>query len=258
MITAAQPDIALTRSGAIATIRFNRPHRRNALTIPLLSGLRDLLETVGASDARVLIVRGEGNDFCVGADLNGTDERPTPSFDDLARFYDTGRMLHELPQISIAAIDGGCAGPGLAWASACDFRFASARAVFNTAFLNVGVSGEMGLTWSLTKIVGPAWARELLLFPGKFDAAAAHRMGLVTRVFAADRLHAEAISAAELLARHYGPALRAAKENLLAAERLGLADFIAIEGARHARLAAEPARLEGFRAFAEKRSPQFD
>jgi len=253
-----QPHVVLTREGPIATIRFNRPERRNALSFPLLSGFRDLLAEVGASDARVLVVRGEGNDFCVGADVNGGEDRKVPGFDELASFYDTGRVLHELPQITIAAIDGGCAGPGLAWACACDFRFASERAVFNTAFLNVGVPGEMGLTWSLAQVVGPAWTRELLLFPGKFDAAAAHRMGLVTRLFPNDRLHAETIAAAEVLTRHYGPALRAAKQNLLAAETLGLGAFIAIEGERHARIAAEPARLEGFRAFAEKRPPKFD
>jgi len=180
-----------------------------------------------------------------------------PDYEQLASIYQTGRLLHEMPQVTIAAIDGGCAGPGLAWAAACDFRFASDRAVFNSAFLNVGVAGEMGLAWSLLRVVGGAWARELLFFPDKFDAETAQRRGLVTRVFPADNLRKEAEAAARRLAGFDPDALVVAKQNILSAEQLTLAEFIEVEGPRHAELAARPARMEGFRAFLEKRSPKF-
>jgi 2-(1,2-epoxy-1,2-dihydrophenyl)acetyl-CoA isomerase len=253
-------DVFLTTEGAVATIHFNRPARRNALSFSLLTGFRTLLGDVATSDARVLIIRGEGKDFCVGADIQpdataGIDH----SYEELAHIYETGELLHEMRQITIAAIDGGCAGPGLAWAAACDLRFASDRAVFNTAFLNVGVAGEMGLAWSLLRLVGGGWARELLLFPDKFTAADAQRLGLVTRVFApSERLHDETSAVAAQLVARDPAALRAAKANVLSAEKLDLAEFIRIEGARHAHLAAGEARAEGFRAFAQKRAAKFD
>ena len=88
-----------------------------------------------------------------------------------------------MPAVTIAAINGACAGAGFGWACACDFRFATASARFNTAFLEVGIAGDMGGPWTLARIVGPAVARELYMLPTKIDAAEALRIGLVSRVF---------------------------------------------------------------------------
>lgn len=108
-------DVLLALDGPVATLRFNRPQRRNALSLPMLSRFRDLLTEATRSDARVIILRGEGRDFCVGADID-LEAGPTPdfSYEGLASIYDTAKLLHETPQVTIAAIDGGCAGPGLA------------------------------------------------------------------------------------------------------------------------------------------------
>jgi 2-(1,2-epoxy-1,2-dihydrophenyl)acetyl-CoA isomerase len=240
MTTAANQDVLLDFDGPVATLRLNRPERRNALSFPMLTRIRDRLEEVAASDARVLILRGEGRDFCVGADLKAEPgQSPTYSYEELASIYDTAKRLHGMRAVTIAAIDGGCAGPGLAWAAACDFRFATERAMFNTAFLNVGVAGEMGLAWSLLRVVGGGWARELLFFPDKFGAKDALRMGLR--------------KAADRLARYDPAALRTAKANILSAEALSFPDYVDIEGARHADLSARPARAAGFKAVAEKR-----
>ena len=73
-------------------------------------------------------------------------------------------LLHEMPQVTVAAINGACAGAGLGWACGCDLRLAAAGARFNTAFLDVGVAGDMGVPWSLSRIVGGARARELFFF----------------------------------------------------------------------------------------------
>ena len=73
--------------------------------------------------------------------------------------------------MTIAAIPGACAGAGFGWACACDFRIADETAKFNTAFMGVGVAGDMGSPWTLPRIVGAAKARELSFLPGKFDAA---------------------------------------------------------------------------------------
>ena len=91
-------------------------------------------------------------------------------------------LLHEMPQVTIAAINGACAGAGLGWACACDLRYAVADAKFNTAFLDVAVAGDMGLPWTLPRIVGAGRARELSLLPRKLDAATRRpRSGSSTR-----------------------------------------------------------------------------
>jgi len=263
MATNETDEVRLAIEGPVAVISFNRPHRRNAVSMDLLHGFRRLFDQVAAtSDIRVLIIRGEGADFCVGADVkaappaDGAPRARTP-YEELHGIYQSATLLHEMPQVTIAAVDGGCAGPGMAWAAACDFRFCSDRVVFNTAFLNVGVAGEMGLAWSLLRLVGGSWARELLLFPSKFGAEEAKRLGLVTRVFPASELLAGARAAADQLTSRAPTALRMAKANILSGEKLGLAEFVAVEGARHAHLAFEPALAEGFRAFAEGRAADF-
>lgn len=121
----------------------------------------------------------------------------------------------------------------MGWAAACDFRFASDRARFSTAFLKVGVSGDMGLAWCLLRLLGAARARELLLFPEKITAVQALDLGLVTRLFGAEALHASVLALAEELAARNPIALRMMKANLVSAEQLGLREYIEIESARH-------------------------
>ena len=121
----------------------------------------------------------------------------------------------------------------MGWACACDLRFASEQARFSTAFLKVGVPGDMGLAWSLARVVGGARARELLLFPEKITAQQALQFGLVTRLFAADVLHASSLALAQELAARNPFALRMMKANLVSAETLQMSDYIEIESARH-------------------------
>jgi len=217
-----------------AIVTLNRPGRRNAVDIELCERLHERLREVAASDARVVVLRGSGNDFCVGADLKGSaDAGGEPNFDRLEPVYHAATLLHEMPQITIAAVDGGCAGAGMGWACACDFRFASQEAMFSTAFLNVGVSGDMGLAWTLTRIVGAARARELLFFPEKFGSEAAKDIGLVTRTFPRGALHEETLALALALAARNPLALRLHKANLVSAEKLHFRDYVDIESARH-------------------------
>jgi 2-(1,2-epoxy-1,2-dihydrophenyl)acetyl-CoA isomerase len=205
---------------------------------------------------RVLILRGAGSDFCPGADLGVTaaGERSQPL---TAEDFVVPVLLHEMPAVTIAAIQGGCAGAGLGWALGCDLRFASRSARFNTAFLDVGVAGDMGGPWSLPRIVGPARARELYFMPGKFDAEEAARIGLVSRVYADDALHAEVAAIAARLADAAPIALRTMKANFLDAEKMSFRDFIAIESRRHLDIFKTEDTREAFRAKVEKRKPRF-
>jgi 2-(1,2-epoxy-1,2-dihydrophenyl)acetyl-CoA isomerase len=167
-------------------------------------------------------------------------------------------MLHEMPAVTIAAISGACAGAGFGWACACDLRIASETARFNSAFLDVGVAGDMGGPWTLPRILGAAKARELYFLPGKFDAAEALRIGLVSKVSAVEAFESDITALTTRLARAAPLALTAMKANFLAAERMGFSDYIALESEKHVRLFQSEDTTEAFRAFVAKRPPVFN
>jgi 2-(1,2-epoxy-1,2-dihydrophenyl)acetyl-CoA isomerase len=172
-----------------------------------------------------------------------SDEEATPrpaGFDDQGPIYHASLLLHTMPQVTIAAIDGGCAGAGMGWAAACDFRFASYEARLATAFLTVAASGDMGLIWSLNRILGGARARELLFFPGKLTGEDALALGFVSRLFPRDSLHEEVARLARQLCDRDPLALGLMKANVVSAELLPFSDYIAIETARHLRCAGRP------------------
>ncbi len=257
-MTDGEPCVLSERRGAVLIVTLNRPDRRNGITTEMCQQLYEILLPVPASDARVVVLRGAGNDFSVGADLTGGGSPSSPSFEELGPTYHASTLLHTMPQVTIAAIDGGCAGAALGWACACDFRFASVRAKFATAFLKVGVSGDMGLVWSLLRLVGGARARELLLFPEKISADEALTLGLVTRVFEPDDLHDEVLTLAGTLAAHHPFPLRMMKANILSAERMDVEEYIEIESARHLHVAASPSMRDGIDAFVKGRAEQAD
>jgi 2-(1,2-epoxy-1,2-dihydrophenyl)acetyl-CoA isomerase len=247
--------VLLEQRGAVAVVSLNRPERRNGVTVGMCEQLLETLSELAAGSARVVVLRGAGSDFSVGADLRGgggeTSESPT--LESLGHVYHAATLLHTMPQVTVAAIDGGCAGAAMGWACACDFRFASERARFSTAFLGVGVSGDMGLAWSLSRAVGPSRARELMFFPGKFGAEEALQYGLVTRLFPDGELHDQVATLAEELVGRDPFALRLMKENFLSAETSGIRDYIEIESARHLHITSGRAFRDG---VAARRQPR--
>ena len=171
------------KSGAVATVTLNRPDRMNGMTSLMVREAHDAL-AAAADDASVsvLVLTGAGSSFCPGADLRAATagERDVPAD---PHHFQVPVLLHEMPAITVAAINGACAGAGFGWACGCDLRVAARSAMFNTAFLNVAVAGDMGLPWSLPRLVGAARARELSFFSEKFSAEEAQRIGLVARVW---------------------------------------------------------------------------
>ncbi|VWX52999.1 Enoyl-CoA hydratase [Novosphingobium sp. 9U] len=240
--------VLVEHTGALATLTLNRPERRNGVTVEMCAQVYDAVRAIATSEARVLIVRGAGEDFCVGADITGESGGAPPTAEDLGDMHQASAVLHSMPQVTIAVIDGGCAGAGLGWAAACDLRWASTRARFSTAFLNVGVSGDMGAAWSLDRLLGPAVAREWLYFAAKYDAQAALDAGFVTRLFAPDELHARARDLARSLCERDALALRLMKANCLSAEHLPIDAFIRVETERHLQTTDRPELAARMRA----------
>lgn len=228
--------------GPIATITLNRPERRNAVTVEMCHRVYEAAREVADSEARVVILRGAGNDFSVGADLagGGGEGHAPPTYEELGMLHHAGTVLHTMPQVSIAAIDGGCAGAAFGWAAACDFRFATPEARLNTAVLAVGVPGDMGMGWTLTQMLGGARARELMFFPGKITGEEALDMGLVTRLYPRESFHDEVRAAADQLCAREPFALKMLKANMVSAEKLTLEDFIHVESARQIHCSNRP------------------
>ena len=132
-----------------------------------------------------------------------------------------------------------------------------ASAKLNTAFLDVAVAGDMGIPWSLARIVGGGRARDLSFMPRKVDADEAERIGVVARVFADETFQDDTEALVSTLLTKSPTALRALKEHYVAAERMGFADFVEHEAERHLQIASSEDTTEAFRAFVEKRPPRF-
>ena len=245
-----------TDSG-LARVTLNRPDAMNGMTNRMVREATDALELAAADPSiRVLVLTGAGKAFCPGADLKhftggGADERLT------SRDFKVTALLHEIPAVTVAAINGACAGAGLGWALACDLRVMTASARLNTAFLDVAVAGDMAIPWSLPRLVGAARARELSFIPRKVDADEALRIGLVARVFPDESFRDETEQLLTTLLEKAPSALRGLKQNYVTAERMTLADFVDYEAERHLRIAASEDTAEAFRAFIEKREPRF-
>lgn len=242
----------------IGTLTMNRPENLNGMTPEMLREASLLLREVAEdTSVTVVVLTGAGTAFCPGADLKSRVSGESGGALS-GEHFDVPVLLHEMPQVTIAAINGACAGAGLGWACACDLRYAVREAKFNTAFLDVAVAGDMGLPWTLPRIVGAGRARELSLLPSKFDGTYAAEIGLVNAVFAdRDELRTEVAARAERIAGSAPLARRAMKAHYVLAEGASLADFVAAETQDHLSITKSADTQEGFRAFAEHRRPVF-
>ena len=259
MSTRTFETIVYEKSGPIGTLTLNRPERMNGMTNQMVLETSAALAAAAEDrELRVLVLTGAGRWFSPGADFQAVgDGSENPDEFLSAEDFRAAVLLHEMPAVTIAAVNGACAGAALGWACACDFRFAAASARFNTAFLDVGVAGDMGGPWTLARIVGPAKARELYFLPGKFDAEEALRIGLVSRVFPDERFRAEVKAVADRLASAAPIALRTLKANFVDAERMDFAGYVALESERHLRMFTTEDTREAFAAKIEKRPPRF-
>lgn len=249
--------ILYTEEGNSATITLNRPEHLNGIINTMMRELYTCLRDVALNDGiRVVQLTGAGKGFCPGADLKAFSSGVKQERLNKEHFH-ISTLLHEMPKVTVAAVNGACAGAGFGWACACDLRYAASSASFNSAFLGVAISGDMGGPWTLPRIVGAQKARELFFMPGKFSAKQALEMGLVARVFDDAVFRTEIQSIMERLAASAPLAIGDMKKNFVDAERMGLREYIELETERHQRVGASEDTQEAFKAFVEKRAPQF-
>jgi 2-(1,2-epoxy-1,2-dihydrophenyl)acetyl-CoA isomerase len=253
-------------NGPVATVTLNRPDSMNTMNAQLLREALLTLERAAGDDAvRVVIMTGAGRAFCAGGDLSsmavagadGGSATVEARIDDLRHAMRTSQLLHEMPKVTIAAINGACAGAGLAWACAADLRYCAESAKFNTAFMTAGLSGDFGGTWTLPRIVGRSKARELYLMAEKFAAVDAERIGLVSRCLPDEQLMPEVWRVAERIAGFAPQTMRSIKANLNDSERLTFVEMLDREAERHIRCGLTEDAREAAAAFLEKRQPHF-
>ncbi len=234
-----------------AVVTFNRPERLNALSTALLGDLRGVLERLSA-DARIraVILTGAGRAFSAGGDRHEADApwggSPEEDAALLRGLMESSRLLHEMVKVTIAAVNGHCAGGALALACACDLRYASTGARFSTAFANVGLSGDFGGTATLSWVVGPAKARQLYLLAETIDADEALRIGLVSDVLEDGELLPQALHAARKAALAEPEALAGMKQNLNDALTCSLSEVLDREALRQVRSARSAGFAERF------------
>ncbi len=262
----ATDQLKVELDGRVAIMTLNRPDARNALSPEISAGLIEGLKWVANEPAvGALVLTGAGSAFCSGGDVKAMGQSrtgPAPSFEAqfqelLARHRGVGGALYALRKPTIAALPGAAAGAGMAIALACDLRVAADTAFLTTGYAGIGLSGDYGVAWLLTRVVGPARARELMLTLERVRADRALEIGLVNRVMPGDQLMAETMTLAHQLADGPSIAFAYIKDNL--DEALSIDHGTAIEREADRLLKARSTRdyREAVKAFAEKRRPEF-
>ncbi|WP_417483941.1 enoyl-CoA hydratase/isomerase family protein [Maricaulis salignorans] len=250
--------LTLERRGAVAELVLDRPHTRNAFTQAMWAALPGLLETA-ARDCRVLIVRGAGNAFASGADISefaevyATPERAGIYSHQIAAALDA---LAAFPHPTIAMIRGACVGGGCALALACDLRFADESARFAITPAKMGLIYPFNDTKRLVDAVGAAMAKDMLFSARTLDAAEALACGLASRVTSPsglDRLVSEYVDQLLDMSPHSAEFTKQMIARVLAGQNQ---DSDATK-ALFAGAFSHADFNEGYRAFLEKRKPDF-
>lgn len=248
----------------VVLMTLARPERMNAITFEMFDEMHHLCDALTRDrDARVLIITGEGRGFCAGLDLDEALTLPemTPHEMMLGQQHWAGafQKFHELPQPVIAAVNGAAAGGGLGLALVADIRIASPQARFNAAFVRIGLSaGDVGVSWSLPRVIGLGRAAEIMLTGRFVDAEEAERIGLVNRVVPAEDLVDEALAIADQIAAITPFGVTLTKRVLNANVDAGsLSQAVEVENRGQTLATRGQDFLEALTAFRAKRPAQF-
>jgi enoyl-CoA hydratase/carnithine racemase len=238
-------------SGRIATVTLARPRTGNVLDDAMMHGLAEAAAALGdREELCAVVLRARGRSFCVG--LPSATAWPPRSWPDGIA------AIAQLPMPVVAAIRGEARGWGMALALACDLRVTASRAVFSLPETGVGRLPGGGVLPRLARLVGVGRAAEVALLGGRVTGREAGAWGLATRVVAGPVVEATAAELARGLAARGPLALRYAKEAVLRAIDLPLADGVRLEHDLYVLLQTTADRREGVRAFLDHRPPRFD
>ena len=205
---------------------------------------------------RVLVLTGEGRGFCPGADLGHFTEGGADEVLE-AEHFQVVTLLHEMPAVTVAAVNGACAGAGMGWAVACDLRLMAASAKMNTAFLDVAVAGDMALPWFLPRLVGAVQAQSCRSSragsPPRRRCASDSSPGSSPTTRSGPRSR----TSSRPCWPSRPPRCEASSSTTSTPSACRWPSSCSYESERHLEIAASADTAEAFRAFMEKRPPRF-
>jgi len=249
----------------IVTLSLNLPHKLNPIAAELQQELRAQLARIRADrSVRALILTGAGKAFCVGADLGTMRDTGGQSLGDATAewmrtlSHPLIQDLRTMPVPVLCAVNGAAAGAGVGVALACDIVIAAKSAYFYLPFLpKLGIVPDLGCTWAIPRLVGPARTMGMALLDERVDADKAVQWGLIWASFDDELLLLEAQKIAQRLARLPAHAVIEARNALEASARHTLPEQLHYESERQRELIDQPAFAEGVAAFLQKRAPEF-
>lgn len=244
----------------ICLLTLNRPGAMNSLDGELVAALGQTFQDLSYdNDVRVVILTGAGERaFCAGADLK--ERRSMSEVDVRRRIDDYRRVFDEIagcPKPVICAINGYAFGGGLELALACDIRLMSDQTQIGLTELRLGIIPGAGGTQRLTRLVGPAKAKELIFTASRLDAERAVGLGLVNQSASEEELLDQARQMAEQMLLSAPIALAQAKRAINTGGEVDLQSGLDIEALAYAVTVPTEDRQEGLKAFKEKRTPEF-
>jgi enoyl-CoA hydratase/carnithine racemase len=253
-----------SRENGVMILTINRPDRANSMTATMFREFSEVARELTANPSvRCVILTGAGNVFCAGYDIDAAAELPTMSaieFLDLQESAARGlSALRSLRVPVIAAVNGAAAGGGMSLALAADIRIASPSAKFNAAFVRIGLSaGDLGTSWLLPRLIGPAAAAEIAFTGRIVKADEAERLGLVNSVSAEGAVLDDALAMAALICANSPGGVELSKRALQS--NLEISSYAAamdLENRGQTVLTRSADMAEALAAFSEKRTPKF-
>jgi len=251
-------EVLWTVADGVASVTLNRPDRRNAMNVALLSGLRGCFDALeGRRDVRVVVVRGAGPAFCAGMDLREMEAQAGAAGDPESGVVGVLQRVERSRHPTLAVLHGDALAGGCQLALHCDLRIAAEGVRLGMPLARIGLIAPFPFGQKLVEVVGPAHARELLFTGRPVEARRAYEIGLVHRVVVPAELEPATDALAGSIAANAPLSLAGMKAMILRAvstrETVAHDDLDAL--ALRARTSADAS--EGRRAMLEKRAPRF-
>jgi enoyl-CoA hydratase/carnithine racemase len=253
-----------TPADDVAMITLNRPDRLNAMTVTMFAELEAVARELGDDrDLRVVILTGAGVGFCAGFDLDDAEGlaalSPLGMLERQDRAVRALVAVRSIPVPVIAAVNGAAAGGGLALSLMADIRLGSPTAKFNAGFARIGLSaGDLGVSWLLPRLIGPAQAAEIAYTGRTVGAPEAERLGLLNEITKPDDLLERTLKMARQICNNSPGGIRLSKRALQANMEIdSFAAALELESRGQALLTRCADMPEALAAFREKRAPNF-
>lgn len=248
-------------SNHVALVTLNRPERRNALSMILLSELNLALSQAAHDDAvRCIVITGAGKGFCAGADLGDFQQAPTADQvyqGIIEKYIPLMNQIVALPKPVITAVNGAAAGAGASLALAGDLRIMGENAYMMMAFSNLALVPDGGACWFMIREMGYARAYQMAIEGGKISAEQCVAWGLANKIAPDNQLVDEAFTWAQQIAKRPTLALGLTKQALNHAAQYDLTSTIEYEARLQKQTIPSHDHMEGVMAFLQRRDPNF-